>query len=313
MFKHGMTIGPSGSVRPCCAIETPKEPVGLLDTHIWEPRHEEQHQRSLTEWLPECEECRVGEEMFGHSLRTRANQMLTDDPGIQYWDLKINNTCNLACRMCSSWSSSTWEQLGAKYPELDEPPMPNRWHKHIERLLPLLVDVKVLKFTGGEPLLIPQVKRVMEYLIENDISSIVSLELTTNGTQDFAKWIPLFNKFKSVSLVISVDAVGDRFEYIRVGADWKQVSENIIHLNTYKNDHTLVTVTALPQALNANHLHEVEEWCKINSIAYNTSPPLIYPDYMRTSALTDPQLNAILIERLELLDRIHGTDYRKFI
>lgn len=313
MFRHGMTIGPTGSVRPCCAIETPTEPAKITDPHIWRPRHEDQHQRSLTTWLPECEECRQGEELYGHSLRTRANQQLTNNPGIQYWDLKINNTCNLACRMCSSWSSSIWEQLGKQYPELDEPQMPRRWHREVEDLLPALVDAKVLKFTGGEPLMIPQVKRVMEYLIENDIASVVDLEITTNGTQDFGKWIPLFNKFKSVVIVVSIDAVGERFEYIRAGAKWEQVSNNVIHLNRNKSNGTCIAVIALPQALNANHMHEVKDWCAINNIAYSASPPLLDPEYMKISALTDPNLNAILIKRMELLDKIHATDYRKFI
>ena len=47
----------------------------------------------------------------------------------------------------------------------------------------LLSLPKKVKFTGGEPFLIPQVRRIVEGLIDRDVAGAVTLQLTTNGKQ----------------------------------------------------------------------------------------------------------------------------------
>lgn len=315
MFTHGLTIGPNGSVRPCCAIQIYGKNFSIDDD--WQTRHENWREESQHVWLPECLECKLGEEQNGRSLRTFANQSLKNVEGIVYWDLKINNTCNLACRMCDAWSSSTWEKISRENPDLDEiyhKKRNDRWHRDIDRVLPLLIDAKIVKFTGGEPFLIPQVKRVIDYLIETETSYVIDLSFTTNGTQDIESWLPKLKKFKSVDLVFSVDAVGKRFEYIRSGAKWDQVSENIKNIKRLtKNTNIKPSVIALPQALNEGHIDEVKYWCEKNQLEFSKSPPLLSPDFMSQQALKDPVLKKKLIKNMKILDRIHGTDYRDFI
>ena len=213
MFEHGLTLGPSGAVRPCCAFEVSGENLFINDD--WKKRHLEWAQQSKTKWLSGCEECRLAEKQNGHSLRTFANQALKNKYGIVYWDLKINNTCNLACRMCDSWNSSTWERIVKQNPDIDKVyhgQKKDSWHKDIDQLLPLLLDAKIVKFTGGEPFLIPQVKKVIDYLIDTETNQIIELSFTTNGTQDITDWIPKLKEFKSVNIIFSIDAIGFRFE-----------------------------------------------------------------------------------------------------
>ena len=107
--------------------------------------------------------CKTVEERDGHSYRTTYNKKLEDfdaQQGILFWDLKINNTCNLACRICSAFASSTWEQivkdpansgLGAHYGKIRG----NRWHKEVKDLTHELDGAMEIKFTGGEPTMIP--------------------------------------------------------------------------------------------------------------------------------------------------------------
>lgn len=316
MFQHGLTIGPSGAVRPCCAFDVSEKNINFFDN--WKARHIGWSQASKTTWLHGCAECQASEDISGHSLRTTANQIIPEDAeGITYWDLKINNTCNLACRMCDGWSSSTWAKLVREHPALQSDSVPKlgqRWHRDIDKILPHMIDAKVVKFTGGEPFLIPQVETVIDYLIEHEISQVVDLMITSNGTVDFSSWIDKFKKFKSTNITISIDSIGKRFEYIRAGASWDQVSQNVVLMNQLLiGTNITLAVTALPQALNQGYIQEVADWCRQHKIEFMTSAPLLYPDYMRSSALDDPELKEKLIRRMRQLDAIHGTDYRDFI
>lgn len=322
MFQHGMTISPSGSPRPCCAIRpTYGNSIRFQDTDVWKAKFKELENQMELGWIPECAECKIGEEINGHSLRTNANLSISEDAqGIVYWDLKINNTCNLACRMCDSWSSSTWEQLVKQNPGVfsQNTILPgNKWHRDIAEMLPYLLDAKTIKFTGGEPFLIPHVRTIIDYLVKTEASYVMDLKITSNGTQDFTNWIDQLSQFKTTSVLFSLDASGERFEYIRSGASWQQVSDNILKLKTTAKNKNIKNiafgVTALPQALNVNHLEDLRVWCAANKLPFGLSPPVINPAHMAPGALNDPVLKSQLIEYMKTLDAIHGTDYRKFI
>jgi MoaA/NifB/PqqE/SkfB family radical SAM enzyme len=63
---------------------------------------------------------------------------------------------------------------------------------------------------------------VLQYLIDIGVSGETSLHYNTNGTVYAEKLIPIWNKFKSVELSFSIDNIGDKFQYERYGANWKQ-------------------------------------------------------------------------------------------
>ena len=163
IFKNGVTIGPTGAVRPCCAWNAASSGVSITDD--WESLHSKYYVESLRGWLPECIECKQDEESNGKSYRMYMNNVLADSIGTEQWDLKINNTCNLTCVSCDSYSSSSWAvKTGNRKANTG-------WHKDIEQIYPQLHFAKILKFTGGEPFMIPQVKKIIQRLIDEDVSS----------------------------------------------------------------------------------------------------------------------------------------------
>lgn len=310
-LSSSAAIGPLGTVRPCCAWDNNTGKESQLGENF-QQKHAVWASGMLGDnWLPECQECQQAEQRDGHSLRTYFNEILTGE-GIEYWDFKINNTCNLACRMCDPVNSSTWvnvqRQIDPHFKQKTQ-----RWHKDIDKILPELYTARVVKFTGGEPFMIPQVRQIVEFLVDEEMAPAIVLQFITNGTQDISNWYSLFEEFRYVTVMTSIDAVGDRFEYIRQGANWKQVSDNVININNNKPGNTTLSVTCLPQALNTGYTHEVEDWCKKNKIKFNLASDCIEPDYMRPEALNDPELRNKLIRKMEILDMIHGTDYRDFI
>lgn len=316
-FKHGLTIGPSGAVRPCCAFRT--ENISSMPLHSdWKSRHDQWDQDSQTVWLPQCLECEQDERLNGKSLRMYYNQVLEHAVGIQYWDLKINNTCNLSCRMCHPTSSSQWQQNLDRNPHSAfdryyQVSLTSRWHRESQDLVPLMLDAKVVKFTGGEPMLIPQVKSIIQQLIQQDIAPAVTLELITNGTYDLLAWQKYFDKFARVNINISVDAIGKRYEYIRPGASWQQVSDNIKRFASAKSHNVYLSINCLPMVLNKDHISEVQQWCLENNLHFSLASPIISPDFLRTDALSDPELAKKFCQQMSIQDQIHGTDYREFI
>lgn len=319
MFKHAMTIGPTGGTRPCCAFDTRDVETVTLDQD-WQTRHEAWYQQSLEGWvMPGCRQCHDQENLYNQrSMRQRYNREFQNAQGIKHWDLKINNTCNLACRMCDATSSSTWQRIVADNPEsgLAEHykfSPKNKWWRDSVGLVDQMYDASYVKFTGGEPFLIPQVRKIVQSLIDRDIAPAVTLQFTTNGTQDMSSWMAMFAKFQRVELIVSVDAVGDRYEYIRQGASWEQVNTNIAKLVDKKLDNMDIAIHCLPQALNTGYTHLVEEWADSMGVECEVVSALYEPDFMTPQAATDPVLRRKLIEQLEVMDRLHGTDWRDFL
>jgi sulfatase maturation enzyme AslB (radical SAM superfamily) len=166
-------------------------------------------------------------------------------------DLKLGNYCNLSCRMCSSFSSSTYakefktiyKDTGVDYgvDAYEKDYVQNKWYND-PRFVTAIKDMidnglRQLKFTGGEPLMVPAVRTLLEYCIETNKSNNIDLVLITNGTLLDSNWINILNQFKHVSLIFSIDGVEDTFEYIRHPAKWTQIQtafDILKHTNYYK-------------------------------------------------------------------------------
>ena len=317
IFKTGVTIGPTGAVRPCCAFDTNGVPNMSFDKD-WRSRHDKWDKQQEEGWLRHCKECKQSEDLGKQSLRQHYNKKMRDDTDIVYWDLKINNTCNLACRMCDKTSSSVWQQIVKEnsdekwdkhYTVRDN----NRWHKDSINMVQHMEHAKVVKFTGGEPMMIPQVRKIIEALIEKGHSKNIQLHMITNGSFDLMMWDKYFKEFKKVWINISIDAIGKRYEYIRPLSNWKTVEDNVIKFNELKRDNCTIFITTLPMLLNKDHLHEVDEWMLKHDLDGETASPIIYPDFLRLNALEDEKLTKKFIEQMTIQDRIHGTDYREFV
>ena len=320
IFKHGVVIDTTSSIRPCCAWISKKDEKTLYFEDDWQTRHAEWGKRSETEWLDECAECKLSEELTGQSLRTTFNQQFKNETGIKHWDLKINNTCNFACRMCHPGSSSKWANLindnkeynWYGYEERHEEPK-TRWTKKALEFSHLMLDAKVIKFTGGEPFMIPQVKKIIQRLIDENVSSKIELNLITNGSYDMTDWNHLFEKFKIVKINVSIEATGKRYEYIRPGSSWKQTSENLVKFRKLKPKNSHVSVSVLPMIFNYNNMDEIIDWCNDNGIHCFKSTPVIRPAFMSPDAMKDNSLRKQLIEQSEIMDKVHGTNWRDFL
>lgn len=324
--KHAITIRSDGTVDPCCAWRdnhSQNQRIMFYDTDKWKDKFNKLSDRLENGWPAGCKECEVSEKQGKESMRTRGinKRDFLDTDGIVDWDFKLNVTCNLMCKMCGAHSSSSWSRESFKHPELE-----NTFHAEgknkskswieedglkIEEFYPLLLDAKTVKFTGGEPFLIPEVKKCVEFLAESEASYNIFLHFITNGTQDISNWIPMFKKFKRVLISVSVDATDELYEYIRQGASWKQVSDNIIKMQDMMESNMQLNVICLPMSLNYYAKQSLRDWCTDNNINYGESSDCMSPVIMSPKALYNKSWKKSLIKHLEMLDRIYNTDYKK--
>lgn len=156
-------------------------------------------------------------------------------------DLKLGNYCNLSCRMCSSYSSSTYakefkqiysdtkKDYGLNNEEKNY--VQNKWYnsdKFVNLLEKIISSgVKRLKFTGGEPLMVPSVKTILEYCVKQNNAKDIEIVIITNGTLINQTWIDLFKKFKYTTLIVSIDGTEYVYDYIRHPSTWKEFTSKL--------------------------------------------------------------------------------------
>ena len=162
-------------------------------------------------------------------------------------EIKINNLCNLKCRMCNPLDSTQWkdwnsivehykkednylvkavEDLGlTKAPYVGLFDDKKEWWDSLRKLLP---HFKRVEFAGGEPLMDPMHYKILDLLSENGKN--IEIKYATNGTVLGIKgrWIKdYWPKFKSVAVNVSIDGIDEVYEYVRSNGKFQDVVDNV--------------------------------------------------------------------------------------
>ena len=126
-------------------------------------------------------------------------------------------------------------------------------------LLNRATALREIYFTGGEPLISPEALEILNYLIDAGVAGQITVQINSNCTQVPERWLYALSKFQRVDFALSLDGVGDCYEYIRYPARWQPVSDNILTLKTLPN----ISMTAVPivQAYNMLHLVDLCRYC----------------------------------------------------
>lgn len=328
LLEQGTTIQIDGCFSPCCQFEW-QQPAPSNYQDFIKLRGQKNQQMQSDQWIPECRWCKDDHEFKGESMRDHVNQTVEGN----FWELWFNNTCNLACRMCNAWLSSTWQQnikLNAT----------KKWHKEFTSwsidstpvkfdelvFFDDLPNVKHLKLLGGEPFLIKEVKRTLEYILSKNFSQNINLHLTTNLMQPINDWwINVFESFKSVTLIGSVDGLNSRYEYIRPGASFDQALKTVDQIKTISkvipNFHFMISSTG--QTLNAVQYKATKQFWKQKDIEVDIEQ-LYYPNFMSYKSLHpdlrkefgiettmeyDQSCFDTLVEQMKIQDSVHGTNF----
>jgi hypothetical protein len=286
---------PIGTVRPCCLAEEEivddnGDKFDLNSANFAEIQNSQYMQNLRQEFLDQkqpgaCRKCwreeRAGRTSKRMHTLDRLKHMLPDQTWtadakpLMFLDLKLGNICNLKCRICGSWSSSQFavEELANLAPDEDR-----KTNHHYQMLkqgawprenpifwkeIDQVVDqIRYIEFTGGEPFMIQEHFDMLQGLVDRGIAGNIEIHYNTNGTQYPEDADAIWQHFKLVEIAFSIDDVGERFEYQRTNAVWKEVCRNIGWFRTLKEHYSNIRlqVCSTVNVFNVLYLEELAKW-----------------------------------------------------
>ena len=291
-----LETSPIGTVRPCCLAE--QELVDDDGNKFNLARAEFgaiQNSRSMQQLRQEfvdgkqpatCRKCwreeRAGRTSKRMHTLDRLKHMLAhetdwtaDAKPLMFLDLKLGNICNLKCRICGSWSSSTFatEELANlgrdedrksnhHYQMLRAGAWPRENPRFWTEIAQISEQIQYIEFTGGEPFMIQEHFDLLQGLVDRGLAGQIEIHYNTNGTQWPEGAAHIWQHFKTVEIAFSIDDVGTRFEYQRSGALWAQVEANIQKFKTLRSQYANIRlqVCSTVNVFNVLYLPELAEW-----------------------------------------------------
>lgn len=278
------------------------------------------------ELLPACNNCWRNEQAGGESKHALTPYKLSNiypridwesnsvDTNLGFVGGHLGNLCNLKCRICSPVFSSSIaaEEIGQE-PDIETRLHPtyqlltdNRWSRNSERFWKMLRDnadkICNFEFLGGEPLMLRENIEFMQWLVDSGHSQQCVFEFVTNGTQ-YPAVFDQANRFHRLTVTLSIDNMGARFESERHGANWEQVVKNIQRFVACKNANAnmKIGVCITVNIQNVLYLPELVCWLQSQGIDHYYYNVLAKPDWISIDWLT-PRARTLVIDRLTAAD-----------
>lgn len=342
----GLATREDGAIQVCCR----SHPIGDITKNTLEEIWNNDNMRRIRSQVlsgerpKECEPCFSLEDQGVESLRQRhvngtipearvnlypkaldnLHPEMTMPFEIPTMELKLNNLCNLKCRMChpaDSTSWNDWDQVEDFYkkennilvkiiednnlkrkPYLDKFEDNPKWWESLEKNLP---NFRRVEFAGGEPLMDPQHYRILDML--KPYADNIQLKYATNltmlgkGNRTVHEYWP---HFKSIAVNVSIDGYGPSYEYIRGNASWIELIHNIEEIQKFPNIDRIVGAVAV-QVSNAWVLPRMIEFFLENLGIVFYVNMVKYPECLSVQALPNEFKKQVTERLLHAKDRIH--------
>jgi sulfatase maturation enzyme AslB (radical SAM superfamily) len=337
----GLATREDGAIQVCCR----SHPIGWIQEQsleeIWNGDNMKRIRKQVLGGVrpPECEPCFSLEDQGVESLRLRHIKGEIPEARIKLYpnataamhsdftmpfeiptmELKLNNLCNLKCRMCHPGDSTSWNDWSeikdfykgsgqvifnlVEEHNLENKPLldkfednPN-WWASLEKNLP---HFRRVEFAGGEPLMDPQHYRILDMLAPygHQIEIKYATNLTTLGKGNRTVW-EYWPKFKSVAVNVSIDGISSSYEYVRGNASWEELINNIKQIQTIPNISRIVGAVAV-QVSNVLVLDKMIEYF-LNDLGIVFYTNMVkYPNVLSIQTLPAPLKN-IAYHKLEVM------------
>lgn len=255
-FRH-VYITPHG-LGPCCKLMFGGADLGSWSTN---PKLQNLQSSFLRGELPvKCQSCADDETLRQRSLRTDSIREYQgkkfSDTLVDFVDFRSSNICNFRCRTCNPQFSHGIAN-DVKNSKILQKHMPLLLDKTVEVgdgnsqwVLDNLDQIKRFMFTGGEPTVIPGVRRIIQELIAQRRWD-VNILITSNGSFQDDFWYEITENAPNIHWTLSVDAIGPAAEILRNGTVWATVEHN---LRWMANNAPSLNVNTVISNLNILHL-----------------------------------------------------------
>jgi len=235
-------------------------------------------------------------------------------------ELRVGNLCNLKCRMCQPQDS---DLINKEYKELIS------LDKTLSEILPIVdfeitddltsyiqgirdnaATIKIIRFSGGEPLINKSFYDLLDYLITGDYAKNIEFRLNTNLTKMKEDTLEKLSKFKRVTIDFSIDGLGPVYEYIRYPMVWN-ITESKINM-TYdfigKHDNVKMNANFTVQTYNIFNMFELIDFFLSKSIL-----PILHilqnPSYLNIRNMPDNLKDDVTIRIDKTLSEIKTKKY----
>ena len=306
---------PNKKVLPCCMANS-ELPVSSTDKEsIIEMMNTEEYKQLRRNMLDGvnsdcCNRCYDVERVGQWSLRQSANAVrgnrnidlvnATNDDGsidefkLQYVDIRWSNICNFKCRSCGPEFSSLHakefidhkggQEKLKQYFRMDNMVVScNETGDFFDKVKPYLKDSDEVYFAGGESLITGEHYKMLDEWIRLGNTDI-HLTYTTNFSVFKHKGkdvIEYWKKFKNIEIFASLDGMGKNLEYLRSGADWAEIENNIRMLKE-QVPHVKFNLTPTISVWNAWHFPDFFDYMVKQEYLDPTT------DCLRLNMLTNP-------------------------
>jgi len=226
---------------------------------------------------------------YTKELAAHVDQKLYDstkDFALHHVDLRWTNHCNQACVYCSPSYSSKWAQeLGVKIKSNTDARARVK-----EFVFENIKQLKNVYLAGGEPLLMNENKEFLELLLK--VNPEVHVRVNTNLSSTRTGVFDLLCKFKNVHWTVSVETIGNEYEYVRYHGVWGDFLKNLKQIQQL--DHK-ITFNMLYFILNYKSIFSTVDFFKELGFHENSFVigPLYGPTYLNILNLPDNMLDDI--------------------
>ena len=316
----GFSNDPNGTVRPCCisrehVTDTEGKPFHVQTDSVKDIFNSEYmnnlRQQFLNGEKPEgCSTCWKDEDNGYTSKRQSYKQIAKDykllEDDFDYkstpeypidYQIILTNSCNLKCRSCHSSHSTSWTKELSTLPDevkevidiwpydLPHGQSGNKKGKFFTEMDEWIPNVKRIEVVGGEPFYSPVWEKVWGTMIEKQYSKNITLHMSTNATiynEDLL--VKLATNFDRLGIGLSIDGLGNTYEYLRKGGIWSEVEENLSKFHLLKEkygDKIDFNYNHTTSWINAFNLPDFFEWTNKNTPLFSKWINIVhFPQHM---------------------------------
>jgi MoaA/NifB/PqqE/SkfB family radical SAM enzyme len=220
--------------------------------------------------VKECNICWQHEQQGLVSKRQRDNKtyqklfQLNPDNFVEYY-VRLGNHCNIRCTTCNETFSTGWLSENKKYGTSNGKAfILKEDHEIWQYMIDNSHTIAAIEFIGGEPfmMLIEKQGEFLYELIRKNDAKHIRLKYNTNGTKIPSSLVKLWGSFREVELNISMDGVGERFEYLRFPAVWNDFIANLAYYQSLPMSNLKITIMHTLSVMNLGYVQETIDFCK---------------------------------------------------
>lgn len=253
-----------------CCVSKLSDPLNSIDFESNFLESQRQYYIKTNKLPISCKQCIDSENINSTSRRLQQlkhwpNHNFSTKNNLKLLQYNCDSICNLKCIACSGLYSSSWLEDEKLLGISDH--IKVKHTKNNELLFNFdVTSINEIYFNGGEPLLTKDHIKVLDYMISNANPKNIHVLYNTNATLPLKdNFLNLWDKFDSVTLIASIDAIESAFEYIRYPANWNVVKNNL----TEYSKHTKINIGANIGVHNIMYFSDLYNFAIENNIQFN--------------------------------------------